>query len=411
MSKQTIRKLVLAYSGGLDTSVILRWLKDYFGCEVIAYCADVGQGDETEGLEQKALKTGASKLHLVDLRDEFARDFAFPMMRANAVYEGYYMLGTAIARPVIAKKQVEIARAEGADAVAHGATGKGNDQVRFELTFARLAPELKVIAPWRHPDWPFKGRADMITYANQKKIPVPVTAEKPYSMDRNLVHISFEGGVLEDPWHEPYGDMFRLTVAPEKAPDQPEYVEVEYAHGDPVAINGERMPRARLIERANEIGGRHGVGRVDLVENRYVGIKSRGVYESPGVTILFHAHRAVEQLTLDREVMHLRDSLISRYAEMVYYGHWFAPERESLQALIDETQKNVSGVARLKLYKGGVWIAGRKSANSLYDPAIASFEEAGGYQQADAEGFIRLSALRLRALARLDGERGRNRNG
>jgi argininosuccinate synthase len=411
MSKQTIRKLVLAYSGGLDTSVILRWLKDYFGCEVIAYCADVGQGDETEGLEQKALKTGASKLHLVDLRDEFARDFAFPMMRANAIYEGYYMLGTAIARPVIAKKQVEIARAEGADAVAHGATGKGNDQVRFELTFARLAPELKVIAPWRHPDWPFKGRADMITYANQKKIPVPVTAEKPYSMDRNLVHISFEGGVLEDPWREPYGDMFRLTVAPEKAPDQPEYVEVEYTSGDPVAINGERMPPARLIERANEIGGRHGVGRVDLVENRYVGIKSRGVYESPGVTILFHAHRAVEQLTLDREVMHLRDSLISRYAEMIYYGHWFAPERESLQALIDETQKNVSGVARLKLYKGGVWIAGRKSANSLYDPAIASFEEAGGYQQADAEGFIRLSALRLRALARLDGERGRNRNG
>jgi argininosuccinate synthase len=411
MSKQTIRKLVLAYSGGLDTSVILRWLKDYFGCEVIAYCADVGQGDETEGLEQKALKTGASKLHLVDLRDEFARDFVFPMMRTNAVYEGYYMLGTSIARPVIAKKQVEIARAEGADAVAHGATGKGNDQVRFELTFARLAPELKVIAPWRHPDWPFKGRADMITYANQKKIPVPVTAEKPYSMDRNLVHISFEGGVLEDPWREPYGDMFRLTVAPEKAPDQPEYVEVEYTSGDPVAINGERMPPARLIERANEIGGRHGVGRVDLVENRYVGIKSRGVYESPGVTILFHAHRAVEQLTLDREVMHLRDSLISRYAEMVYYGHWFAPERESLQALIDETQKNVSGVARLKLYKGGVWIAGRKSANSLYDPAIASFEEAGGYQQADAEGFIRLNALRLRALARLDGERGRNRNG
>ncbi len=411
MSKQTIRKLVLAYSGGLDTSVILRWLKDYLGCEVIAYCADVGQGDETEGLEQKALKTGASKLHLVDLRAEFARDFVFPMMRANAVYEGYYMLGTSIARPVIAKKQVEIARAEGADAVAHGATGKGNDQVRFELTFARLAPELKVIAPWRHPDWPFKGRADMITYANQKKIPVPVTAEKPYSMDRNLVHISFEGGVLEDPWREPYSDMFRLTVAPEKAPDQPEYVEVEYASGDPVAINGEHLPPARLIERANEIGGRHGVGRVDLVENRYVGIKSRGVYESPGVTILFHAHRAVEQLTLDREVMHLRDSLISRYAEMVYYGHWFAPERESLQALIDETQKNVSGVARLKLYKGGVWIAGRKSANSLYDAAIASFEEAGGYRQADAEGFIRLSALRLRALARLDGERGRNRNG
>ncbi|MEA2679684.1 MAG: argininosuccinate synthase [Candidatus Binataceae bacterium] len=407
MSKAQIRKVVLAYSGGLDTSVILRWIKDYYNCEVITYCADVGQGDETDGLEEKALKTGASKLYIEDLREEFAREFVFPMMRSNAIYEGYYLLGTSIARPVIARKQVEIARREGADAVAHGATGKGNDQVRFELTFARLGPELKVIAPWRNPDWPFKGRADMIAYASGKKIPVPVTAEKPYSMDRNLVHVSYEGGILEDPWREPYNDMFRLTVAPEQAPDQPEYVEIEYSVGDPVAINGERLPPARIIERANEIAGRHGIGRVDLVENRYVGIKSRGVYESPGVTILFHGHRAVEQLALDREVMHMRDGLTPRYAEMVYNGHWFAPERESLQALIDDTQKHVSGVARLKLFKGGVWIAGRKSPNSLYDPAIASFEEAGGYDQADAEGFIRLGALRLRALARLD-ERRRN---
>jgi argininosuccinate synthase len=408
MSKQQIRKVVLAYSGGLDTSVILRWIKDYYDCEVVAYCADVGQGDETEGLEEKALKTGASKLYIEDLREEFACEFVFPMMRANAIYEGYYLLGTSIARPVIARKQVEIARRQGADAVAHGATGKGNDQVRFELTFARLGPELKVIAPWRNPEWPFKGRADMIAYAASHSIPVPVTAEKPYSMDRNLVHISYEGGILEDPWREPYNDMFRLTVAPEQAPDQPEYVEVEYAAGDPVALNGERLSPARIIERANEIGGRHGVGRVDLVENRYVGIKSRGVYESPGITLLFHGHRAVEQLVLDREVMHLRDGLTPRYAEMVYNGHWFAPERESLQALVDDTQKNATGIARLKLFKGGVWIAGRKSPNSLYDPAIASFEEAGGYDQGDAEGFIRLGALRLRALARLD-ERRRNK--
>jgi argininosuccinate synthase len=396
MAAEKIKKLVLAYSGGLDTSVILRWLRDYYGCEVVAFCADVGQAEETEGLEAKALGTGASKLVLSDLREEFARDFVFPMMRANAVYEGYYLLGTSIARPVIAKGQVAAAHAEGADAVAHGATGKGNDQVRLELAYARLAPELKVVAPWRHPDWPFKGRADMLAYAAEKRIPVPVTAEKPYSMDRNLVHVSYEGGILEDPWREPYDDMFRMTIAPEAAPDKPEYVEVEFVAGNPVAINGERLSSARLIERANEIGGRHGVGRVDLVENRYVGMKSRGVYESPGVTILTHAHRAVEQLTLDRETMHLRDSLVTRYAEMVYYGYWFAPEREALQALIDEAQKNVSGVARVKLYKGGAWIAGRKSPLSLYDPRIASFEEAGGYRQADAEGFIRLAALRLR---------------
>ena len=408
MATSNIKKIVLAYSGGLDTSVILRWIKDYYGCEVVTYCADVGQADETEGLEAKALATGASKLYLEDLREEFARDFVFPMMRANAVYEGYYLLGTSIARPVIARRQVEIAHLEGADAVAHGATGKGNDQVRFELTFARLAPELKIIAPWRHPDWPFKGRADMLAYAAEKRIPVPVTAEKPYSMDRNLVHVSYEGGVLEDAWREPYEDMFRMTVAPEHAPDRPEYVEVEYARGNPIAINGERLTPALLIERANVIGGRHGVGRVDLVENRYVGIKSRGVYETPGVTLLMHAHRAVEQLTLDREVMHLRDGLVPRYAEFVYNGHWFTPEREALQALMDSAQNNVSGTGRLKLYKGNATIVGRRSANSLYDPALASFEEAGGYQQADAEGFIRLGALRLRALARIDErERGK----
>jgi argininosuccinate synthase len=400
VATEKIKKLVLSYSGGLDTSVMLRWIKDHFGCEVVAYCAEVGQGDETEGLEEKALKTGASKLYIVDLREEFARDFVFPILRANAVYEGYYLLGTSIARPVIAKKLVEIAREEGADAVAHGCTGKGNDQVRFELTFARLAPELKVIAPWRRRDWPFQGRADMIAYAAEKKIPIQVTAEKPYSMDRNMVHISYEGGILEDPWREPYNDMFRMTVAPEDAPNTPQYVEIEYAGGNPIAINGEKLSPVKIIERANEIAGRHGIGRADLVENRYVGIKSRGVYETPGVTILFHGHRAVEQLTLDREVMHLRDSLIPRYAEMVYYGYWFAPEREALQALVDDTQKNVNGVARLKLFKGGVWIAGRKSPNSLYDQKIASFEEAGGYDQTDAEGFIKLAGIRLRALAR-----------
>jgi argininosuccinate synthase len=400
VATEKIKKLVLSYSGGLDTSVMLRWIKDHFGCEVVAYCAEVGQGDETEGLEEKALKTGASKLYIVDLREEFARDFVFPILCANAVYEGYYLLGTSIARPVIAKKLVEIAREEGADAVAHGCTGKGNDQVRFELTFARLAPELKVIAPWRRRDWPFQGRADMIAYAAEKKIPIQVTAEKPYSMDRNMVHISYEGGILEDPWREPYNDMFRMTASPEDAPNTPEYVEIEYAGGNPIAINGEKLSPVKIIERANEIAGRHGIGRADLVENRYVGIKSRGVYETPGVTILFHGHRAVEQLTLDREVMHLRDSLIPRYAEMVYYGYWFAPEREALQTLVDDTQKNVNGVARLKLFKGGVWIAGRKSPNSLYDQKIASFEEAGGYDQTDAEGFIKLAGIRLRALAR-----------
>jgi argininosuccinate synthase len=403
MAKEPIRKLVLAYSGGLDTSVILRWAKEYYECEVIAFCADIGQADETQGLERKALASGASRFYLEDLREEFARDFVFPMMRAGAVYEGYYLLGTSIARPAIAKRQVEVARREGADAVGHGATGKGNDQARFELCFARLAPELKVVAPWRNPDWKFESRKALIAYAHQKQIPVAATVERPYSTDRNLLHVSYEGGILEDPWREPDEDMFQMTVAPHKAPDAAEFVEVEYLAGDPVAINGERLSPAALIERANQIGGRHGVGRVDLVENRFVGIKSRGVYESPGATLLLHAHRAVEQLTLDREQAHLRDSLLTRYAELIYYGFWFAPEREALQALIDHTQRNVTGRARLKLFKGGVWIVGRQSPRSLYNPALASFDEAGGYRQGDAEGFIRLNALRLRALGRLPG--------
>jgi argininosuccinate synthase len=403
MAKESIKKLVLAYSGGLDTSVILRWAKEYYQCEVIAFCADIGQGGETAGLERKALASGASRFYLEDLREEFARDFAFPIMRAGAVYEGYYLLGTSIARPAIAKRQVEIARREGADAVGHGATGKGNDQARFELCFARLAPELKVVAPWRNPDWKFESRKALIAYAHEKQIPVAVTVERPYSTDRNLLHISYEGGVLEDPWREPDEDMFQMTVAPNRAPDEPELVEVEYLGGDPIALNGERLSPAALIERANQIAGRHGVGRVDLVENRFVGIKSRGVYESPGATLLLHAHRAVEQLTLDREQLHLRDSLLTRYAELVYYGFWYAPEREALQALIDHTQRNVTGRARLRLFKGGVWIVGRQSPQSLYNPAMASFDEAGGYAQGDAEGFIRLNALRLRALGRLAG--------
>ena len=388
------KKIVLAYSGGLDTSVMLAWLIDTYGAEVIAFCADLGQGDELDPVEAKAKKTGASKVYIEDLREEFARDFVFPILRANAVYEGSYLLGTSIARPLIAKRQVEIAIAEGADAIAHGATGKGNDQVRFELTAYALKPDIRVIAPWRF--WDLDSRTKLIAFAESKKIPIPVTAEKPYSSDRNLLHISYEGGILEDPWREPYEDMFILTVSPQKAPDQAEYVEIEYEAGDPVSVNGERLSPAKLVARLNEIGGRHGVGRVDLVENRYVGMKSRGVYETPGGTILHAAHRAVESLTLDREVLHLRDSLIPRYAEMVYYGYWFAPEREMLQTAIDTSQKVVNGTARLKLYKGNVIVAGRKSDNSLYRTDIATFEADSVYRQADAEGFIRLNALRLK---------------
>ncbi len=398
-----VRRIVLAYSGGLDTSVILRWLVDRYEAEVVAFCADLGQGDELTGLDEKARGTGAVKTIVEDLREEFVRDYVFPMFRAGAIYESQYLLGTSIARPLIAKRQVEIARSEGADAVAHGATGKGNDQVRFELTFAALAPELRVIAPWR--EWDFKGRADLVAYAEARRIPITVTAEKPYSTDRNLLHVSYEGGVLEDPWNAPYDDMFQLTVAPEKAPDRAEDVEVELDAGVPVAVNGERLSPAALLARLNALGGRHGVGRVDVVENRYVGLKSRGVYETPGGTVLRAAFLAVESLTLDREVMHLRDSLVPRYAEMVYYGYWFAPERQMLQAAIDEAARPVTGTARLRLYRGSVRIVGRKAARSLYDPKLASFDEAGGYRQEDAGGFIRLAGLRLRIRALVEQRR------
>lgn len=391
------KKIVLAYSGGLDTSVILGWLIDTYGADVIAFCADLGQGEELTPVEGKAKNGGASKVYIDDLREEFVRDFVFPMLRANAVYEGTYLLGTSIARPLIAKRQIEIANAEGADAVAHGATGKGNDQVRFELTYYALRPDIRVIAPWRL--WDLNSRSKLIAYAEQKRIPIPVTKEKPYSTDRNLLHISYEGGILEDPAREPYDDMFVLTVSPEKAPDKPEYVELEFEAGNPVSVNGDRLSPATLLARLNTIGGRNGIGRVDLVENRYVGMKSRGVYETPGGTIIHVAHRALESLTLDREVLHLRDSLIPRYAEMVYYGYWFAPEREMLQTLIDDAQRPVSGRVRLKLYKGNVIIAGRESPKSLYDPNIATFEEDSVYRQADAEAFIRLNALRLRIRA------------
>jgi argininosuccinate synthase len=392
-----VRRIVLAYSGGLDTSVILRWLVDRYQAEVVAFCADLGQAEELDGLDAKARATGAMKCVVDDLREEFVRDFVFPMFRAAAIYEGQYLLGTSIARPLIAKRQVEVARAEGADAVAHGATGKGNDQVRFELTFAALAPELTVIAPWR--EWDFKGRADLVAYAEAQRIPITVTAETPYSSDRNLLHVSYEGGILEDPWRPPYDDMFQLTVAPEAAPDQAEEIEVELEAGVPVAVNGARLAAAALLARLNALAGRHGIGRVDLVENRYVGMKSRGVYETPGGTVLRQAFQAVESLTLDREVLHLRDTMAPRYAELVYNGYWFAPEREMLQAAIDEAARAVTGTARLRLYKGSVRTVGRKAPRSLYDPKLASFDEAGGYRQADAAGFIRLSGLRLRIRA------------
>ncbi|RME62540.1 MAG: argininosuccinate synthase [Nitrospirae bacterium] len=392
-------KIVLAYSGGLDTSVAIAWLKETYNAEVIAYCADLGQEEDLEEVRQKALATGASKVYVEDLKEEFVRDFIFPMLRANAVYEGYYLMGTSIARPLIAKRQIEIAEAEGAEAVAHGATRNGNDQVRFELTYYALKPDIKVIAPWRH--WPFRSRQSLIDYAKQKGIPVPVTKEKPYSMDRNVFHISYEGGVLEDPWAEPPEDMFIMTVPPEKAPDRPTYIEIEYEAGDPVALNGERLGPFELLRRLNEIAGQNGIGRVDIVENRYVGIKSRGVYETPGGTVLHIAHRAIESITLDREVLHLRDSLIPKYAECVYYGYWFSPERKALQALIDESQKTVTGTVRLKLYRGNCFVVGRKSPFSLYDPELATFEEDQVYDHRDAEGFIKLNALRLVAQRRL----------
>jgi len=394
LGKKDIKKVVVAYSGGLDTSVIITWLKETYGCEVIAFTADIGQGEELEPLRDKAIRTGASKIYIDDLREEFVRDFVFPMLRANAVYEGKYLLGTSIARPLIAKRQIEIAEQEGADAVCHGATGKGNDQVRFELTYFALKPGVKIVAPWR--EWTMKGREELIDYAAKHKIPVTATKSKPFSTDRNLLHISYEGGVLEDPWKESTADMYTMAVPVEQAPDKAEYVEVDYDAGNPVAINGKKLAPAALLAEANRIAGAHGVGRVDLVENRYVGMKSRGVYETPGGTLLHAAHRAVESLTMDREVLHLRESLIPRYAELVYYGYWFAPERLMLQTAIDESQKNVAGTARIKLYKGNCDVVGRRSAVSLYRPDLATFEADTVYDQKDAEGFIRLNALRLR---------------
>lgn len=390
----SVKKVVLAYSGGLDTSVIIQWLKENYQCEVVAFVADLGQGEEVAPVKEKALKTGASKCYVEDLREEFAKDFIFPMLRANAVYEGLYLLGTSIARPLIAKKQMEVLEKEKADAIAHGATGKGNDQVRFELTAFAMKPDVKIIAPWR--EWAFKSRTDLIEFAEKHGIPVPVTKEKPYSSDRNLMHISFEGGILEDPWAEPPESMFLLSVSPEKAPDKATYVEIEYEKGNPVAIDGKKYSPAVLIEELNKIAGANGIGRIDVVENRFVGMKSRGVYETPGCTVLHAAHRAIESITLDREVLKIRDSLIPQYATMVYNGFWYAPERELLQNLIDDAQAKVSGIARLKLYKGNCMVVGRKSPNSLFSEAFATFEKDTVYNQKDAEGFIKLNALRLR---------------
>jgi len=404
-----VKKVVLAYSGGLDTSVILRWLQETYRCEVVTFTADLGQGEELEPARRKAEMLGAKEIFVDDLREEFVRDYVFPMFRANALYEGAYLLGTSIARPLIAKRQIEIARQTGADAVAHGATGKGNDQVRFELTAAALTPDLQVIAPWRDPSFrdEFPGRAEMISYCEEKRIPVQASAKKPYSMDRNLLHISFEAGILEDPWLDAFApnnkDMFKLSVAPEDAPNKSEYVTLDFERGNCVAVNGKTMNPLAVMRTLNKLGGKHGVGRVDMVENRYVGMKSRGVYETPGGAILHFAHRQMETLTMDREVMHLRDSLIPRYAELVYYGYWFAPERLALQAFVTESQKNVSGTVRVKLYKGNIMVAGRKSPVSLYNPAIATMEAdpTKAYNQDDATGFIRLNALRLKVAAKV----------
>ncbi len=389
-----LKKIVLAYSGGLDTSVAIKWLKEKYRAKIIAFCADLGQGEDLEEVKKKAIKTGASKVYVEDLREVFVKDYIFPMLRANAVYEGSYLLGTSIARPLIAKKQIEIAQKENAEAVAHGATGKGNDQVRFELTYYALKPDIKVIAPWR--EWPFDSRKSLIEYSERHHIPVTATKEKPYSLDRNLLHISYEGGILEDPWSEPPADMYTMITPPEKAPDKPLYIEISYEKGNPVAINNKRFSPGKLLYILNALAGENGIGRVDIVENRYVGIKSRGVYETPGGTVLHPAHRAIESLTLDREVMHLKDSLITRYAELVYYGYWFSPERLALQHMIDDIQKDVTGTARLKLYKGNCYVAGRKSPRSLYNPELATFEKEEVYNQKDAEGFIKINALRLK---------------
>jgi len=392
-----IKKIVLAYSGGLDTSVILKWLQEKYKADVIAFIADVGQGEETEPARKKAVQTGASAVYAEDLREEFARDFVFPAMKANAVYEGTYLLGTSVARPLIAKAQIGVYRKEKADAVAHGATGKGNDQVRFELTYYAHEPNIRVIAPWRDPQWDLTSRTKMMEYASRHGIPVPTTVKKPYSSDRNLLHISFEGGILEDPWAEPPEDMFVLSVDPRKAPDTPTYVEVEFEQGTPVAVDGKRLSPATLLVRLNELGGGNGVGRVDMVENRFVGMKSRGVYETPGGTILYKAHRAVESITMDREVMLMRDQMSPKIAQLIYNGFWYSPEMDFMMDLVRKSQENVSGTARVRLYKGNCDVVGRRSPNSLYDEKISTFEEdQGAYQQADAGAFIKLNALRLR---------------
>ena len=392
----SVKKVVLAYSGGLDTSVILRWLQDTYRCEVVTFTADLGQGEDLEPARQKAKLLGIKEIFVDDLREEFVRDFVFPMFRANALYEGKYLLGTSIARPLIAKRQIEIARQVGADAVAHGATGKGNDQVRFELAYYALEPGIKVIAPWR--EWNLTSRTRLIEYAEQHQIPIPrdKRGEAPFSVDANLLHISAEGKVLEDPWSEPEEFVYSRTVAPEKAPDRPQYVEIEFLRGDPVGVDGERLSPAALLQRLNELGGKHGIGRLDLVENRFVGMKSRGVYETPGGALLQEAHRGIESITLDRGAAHLKDELMPRYAELIYNGFWFSPERLMLQALIDESQKDVEGTVRLKLYKGFARVVGRKSPKSLYSLAHVTFEEDQVYDQRDAEGFIKLNALRLR---------------
>jgi len=393
-------KIILAYSGGLDTSVAISWLKEKYNAEVVAFCADIGQEEQFEEIAQKALKTGASNVYIEDLKEEFVRDYIFPMLRANAIYETGYLLGTSIARPLIAKKQIEIALKENAEAVAHGATGKGNDQVRFELTYYALKPDIKVIAPWRQ--WEFDSRSSLIEYAQKHNIPVQATKEKPYSIDRNLFHISYEGGILEDPWNEPPDDMYTMVQPLQKAPDKITYIEIDYENGDPVALNGEKLSPSELLKRLNKIAGENGIGKIDIVENRYVGIKSRGVYETPGGTVLQIAHKAVESITMDRELMHLRDSFVPKYTELVYYGYWFSPERQALQKLIDETQKNVTGTVRLKLYRGNCMVAGRKSVYSLYNQELATFEKDSIYNQKDAEGFIKINALRLRMAKRFN---------
>jgi argininosuccinate synthase len=396
-----IKKVVLAYSGGLDTSVILKWLIENYQCEVIAFSADIGQDEDFDQVKQNALSTGASKVFIEDLRETFVKDYVFAAFRANAIYEGQYLLGTSLARPLIAKRQIDIAHQEGADAVSHGATGKGNDQVRFELSYLAHDPQIKIIAPWR--EWNLTSRTTLMEFAKTHGINVPATKERPYSIDCNLLHISYEGGILEDPWNAPPDDIFTMTVSPQAAPDAPEIIELSFSSGNPVALNGETLSPAQLLKSLNHLGAKHGIGRADIVENRFVGMKSRGIYETPGGTILRAAHMAIESITLDREVMHLRDSLLPKYSELIYYGFWFSPEMKILQNMIDMTQQNVTGIVRLELYRGNCRIVGRKSDKSLYREDFATFEDDAVYSQKDAEGFIRLNALRLRIIKMLEG--------